>query len=101
MFPFELSKRRGSEELRGKAFLTAPCGEINPTELYFSPEGYKYKCRACGGKATYKMLFLSPKYEVEGFLDRYIFSKTIYLILIWLSPLQIITEFYMENKPPY
>jgi len=66
MFSFELPKRRGSEELRGKAFFTAPCGEVNPIELYILKEGYPYKCRTCKGTSTYKMLFLSPKYEVEG-----------------------------------
>ncbi|MCR4313092.1 MAG: hypothetical protein NUV58_02500 [Candidatus Roizmanbacteria bacterium] len=59
-------RKRGAEILKSKAFFTAPCGEINPIELYYSKETYPYKCRTCKGKANYKMLFLSPKYEVEG-----------------------------------
>ncbi|MFZ5845566.1 MAG: hypothetical protein ACOY0S_03810, partial [Patescibacteria group bacterium] len=48
------------------AVFIAPCGENNPIELYFLKEGYPYNCRQCGKAATYKMLFLSPKHEVEG-----------------------------------
>lgn len=63
---FELLRSRSHEILIGKAVFTAPCGEINPIELYLLKEGHPYKCRKCGKKATHRMLFLSPKYEVEG-----------------------------------
>ena len=66
MFLHESIRKRGTERLIRTAFFTAPCQEVNPIELYSLKEGYPYKCRTCGGKATYKMLFLSPKHEVEG-----------------------------------
>lgn len=75
MFSYELLRKTGSEKLVGNAFFTAPCGEINPIELYYLKEGYPHKCRSCGGKATYKMLFLSPKYEVEGFFGPVYFCQ--------------------------
>lgn len=62
----ELLKKHNPEKPIKKAFFIAPCKEINPIELYYKKEGYPYKCRECGKIATYKMLFLSPKYEVEG-----------------------------------
>ncbi|MFH0943510.1 MAG: hypothetical protein V1810_05075 [Candidatus Beckwithbacteria bacterium] len=45
----------------------APCKEENPIKLYRNDEGYPYNCSKCGKTATLKVLFLSPKYEVEGF----------------------------------
>lgn len=62
---------RSRERLKGKAIFITPCGQKNPIELYFRPEGYFIErnpilCRKCRRQATYKMLFLSPKSEVEG-----------------------------------
>ncbi len=69
-------RKRGAEILKSKAFFTAPCGEINPIELYCKKEGYPNKYRTCGKMATYKMLFLSPKYEVEGFFGPVYFCQS-------------------------
>lgn len=66
MISLEFLRKKSSEKLIGRVFFTAPCGEVNPIELYQLNEGYRHKCRSCGGQATYKMLFLSPKEEVEG-----------------------------------
>lgn len=63
---FEAFKRNRIEKPIERANYTAACGEINPIELYYSEKGYPYNCRKCGLKATNKMLFLSPKGEVEG-----------------------------------
>ena len=67
---------RSKEKLKGKAIFTAPCGEKNPIELYYLEKGYPYKCREHGQTATYKMLFLSPKGEVEGFFGPVYFCQS-------------------------
>lgn len=72
----ELLGKHSSEKPIQKAFFTAPCKEINPIELYYKKEGYPNKCRTCEKKATYKMLFLSPKYEVEGFFGPVYFCQS-------------------------
>jgi len=75
MFLHESIRKRGTERLIRTAFFTAPCQEVNPIELYYQKEGYPYKCRTCKKTATYKMLFLSPKHEVEGDFGPVYFCK--------------------------
>lgn len=62
----EIFRKRNHEKRLAITFYKAPCGEVNPIELYSLKEGYPYNCRTCGNIATKKILFLSPKLEVEG-----------------------------------
>jgi hypothetical protein len=48
------------------AVYVAPCEQRNPIELYENPKGYGRNCVSHGNQATFKLLFLSPKHEVEG-----------------------------------
>jgi hypothetical protein len=56
-----------AEILIDTAVYVAPCEQKNPVELYGNPAGYDWQCAAHGRPATFKVLFLSPKGEVEGF----------------------------------
>lgn len=55
-----------SEKLLDRAIYVAPCKQENPIELHTNPAGYEYKCESNGIQAIFKVLFLSPKGEVEG-----------------------------------
>ena len=77
---FRRKKTNSNEILIATAFFTAPCKEVNPIELYKSEKGFETgrgmaTCRTCGTKATFKMLFLSPKGEVEGFFGPVYFCE--------------------------
>lgn len=72
----ELFRGIKPEKLIGKANYIAPCKEINPIELYFLKKGYKYGCRSCGQTGTFKMVFLSPKGEVEGLFGSVYFCES-------------------------
>lgn len=62
----EFFKGHNREKLLRRTYYVAPCNQLNPIELYSLEKGYPQVCRKCGHKATYKVLLLSPKYEVEG-----------------------------------
>ncbi|MEK7622360.1 MAG: hypothetical protein AAB430_00685 [Patescibacteria group bacterium] len=55
-----------SEQLQDRTIYVAPCGQKNPIELFFDEAGYPWKCQQHVQPATHKVLFLSPKGEVEG-----------------------------------
>lgn len=54
------------EQLLDKVVYVAPCEQKNPIELHTNLAGYKYRCKQHDVKAIFKVLFLSPKGEVEG-----------------------------------
>lgn len=55
-----------TETLIDKAIYIAPCQQENPIELYVNQAGYEWICKRHNRQAIYKVLFLSPKGEVEG-----------------------------------
>ena len=56
-----------TEKLLDTAVYVAPCEQRNPIELYVNPAGYEWPCQKHNVRAIFKILFLSPKGEVEGF----------------------------------
>jgi len=54
-----------TEKLLNKAIYVAQCGQENPIEVYRDEGGYEYQCTQHGRQASRKILFLTPKGEVE------------------------------------